>query len=153
MINGINTISIWQPYASLITLGKKKFETRGWKTLYRGKILIHASRNGQSIRNACDLLRADPSSELAILYKDVFKHIDGPRAALWALPRGCIIATAVLVNCHRTETLKVDWREKLVGDFGPDRFAWELEDVQPLPRPIPCIGQQGLFKVDLAGLA
>jgi hypothetical protein len=39
----MKTLSIRQPYASLICNGIKKIENRSWKTAYRGKLLIHAS--------------------------------------------------------------------------------------------------------------
>ncbi len=40
----MKAISIHQPWASLITLGEKRFETRSWRPHYRGRILIHASK-------------------------------------------------------------------------------------------------------------
>ena len=40
----MKAISIHQPWASLIAFGEKRFETRSWKTDYRGPLLIHASR-------------------------------------------------------------------------------------------------------------
>ncbi len=36
-------ISLIQPWATLIIHGAKRFETRGWRTLYRGPLTIHAS--------------------------------------------------------------------------------------------------------------
>jgi hypothetical protein len=39
----MKTLSIRQPYASLICKGIKTIENRTWKTNYRGKLLIHAS--------------------------------------------------------------------------------------------------------------
>jgi hypothetical protein len=39
----MKTLSIRQPYASLICRGIKKVENRSWETKYRGKLLIHAS--------------------------------------------------------------------------------------------------------------
>lgn len=39
----MKTISIKQPYASLIVSGIKDIENRSWKTSYRGRVLIHAS--------------------------------------------------------------------------------------------------------------
>ena len=39
----MKTISIRQPFASLICCGIKTIENRSWKTTYRGKLLIHAS--------------------------------------------------------------------------------------------------------------
>ena len=40
----IKAISLWQPWANLIAVGAKKYETRSWKTNYRGALLICASR-------------------------------------------------------------------------------------------------------------
>lgn len=39
----MKTLSIRQPFASLICRGIKTIENRSWKTAYRGKLLIHAS--------------------------------------------------------------------------------------------------------------
>jgi hypothetical protein len=39
----MKTLSVRQPYASLICGGIKKIENRSWDTPYRGKLLIHAS--------------------------------------------------------------------------------------------------------------
>src|SRR5574344_559517 len=36
-------LSIKEPFATLIKEGKKKIETRSWKTSYRGELYIHAS--------------------------------------------------------------------------------------------------------------
>jgi len=41
----VKTLSVKQPYASLICHGIKTVENRTWKTDYRGKLLIHASGN------------------------------------------------------------------------------------------------------------
>ena len=39
----MKTLSIRQPFASLICRGIKTIENRSWDTAYRGKLLIHAS--------------------------------------------------------------------------------------------------------------
>ena len=41
----MKVLSIREPWASLIVGGYKNYEFRSWKTNYRGKILIHASKN------------------------------------------------------------------------------------------------------------
>lgn len=41
----IKAISLKEPWASLILNGKKTIETRVWKTNYRGKLLICASKS------------------------------------------------------------------------------------------------------------
>ena len=39
----MKTLSIRQPFASLICRGIKTIENRSWDTTYRGRLLIHAS--------------------------------------------------------------------------------------------------------------
>lgn len=39
----MKVLSLTEPYATIIKEGKKKIETRSWKTNYRGKLYIHAS--------------------------------------------------------------------------------------------------------------
>ena len=39
----MKTLSLIQPWASLIALGEKRIETRSWGTRYRGPLAIHAS--------------------------------------------------------------------------------------------------------------
>jgi hypothetical protein len=40
----MKAITIWQPWASLIAIGAKQYETRSWETKYRGPIAIHAAK-------------------------------------------------------------------------------------------------------------
>ena len=40
----MKVISIQEPYATLISLGKKQIETRSWNTNYRGEIYIYEKR-------------------------------------------------------------------------------------------------------------
>jgi hypothetical protein len=42
----IRALSLQQPFANLVTSGKKTLETRKWTTPYRGDVLICASRSG-----------------------------------------------------------------------------------------------------------
>lgn len=39
----MKVLSIKEPFATLIKDGVKRYETRSWKTNYRGEIYIHAS--------------------------------------------------------------------------------------------------------------
>lgn len=45
----MKVISIIQPWATLIALGEKKFETRSWKTKYHGELAIHAIKKIDSL--------------------------------------------------------------------------------------------------------
>lgn len=40
----MKTLTIKEPFATLIINGYKTYEFRSWKTNYRGKILIHAGK-------------------------------------------------------------------------------------------------------------
>ena len=51
----MKTISLWQPYASLIAAGVKTIETRGWappKRLMGQRIAIHAARDHGNVGRA-----------------------------------------------------------------------------------------------------
>lgn len=39
----MKALTIWQPWASLLACGAKKYETRSWATKYKGQIAIHAA--------------------------------------------------------------------------------------------------------------
>ena len=41
----MKALSLKQPYAELITTGKKTIEIRSWNTKFRGKFYVHASGN------------------------------------------------------------------------------------------------------------
>lgn len=40
----MKTLSLKQPFAELVVSGKKTIELRNWRTKFRGKFLIHASK-------------------------------------------------------------------------------------------------------------
>lgn len=43
--SSVKCLSLRQPYAGLLASGKKTIELRKWNTNFRGKFLIHASKN------------------------------------------------------------------------------------------------------------
>lgn len=45
----MRTISLWQPWATLIAIGAKHYETRSWNIHFRGEIAIHAARTGSQL--------------------------------------------------------------------------------------------------------
>jgi hypothetical protein len=86
------------------------------------------------------------------------------RRVCWALlPRGAVVATAVLAAAYRcngpmdggslvniTPVLLASFHVPLpyinldpFGDYSPGRWAWLLTDVQRLPEPVPAKGKQG----------
>ena len=145
----MKAISLTQPWASLIAFGEKRWETRSWSTTYRGEIAIAASAGfGPIGKTGFRLLCMEHPFD-----KVLARHARGGQVEL---PLGKIVAVARVVRVVRTEEWKFLWRtEKITaaeheGSFGgyePNRFAWELEDVRTLARPVPCKGALSLWDV------
>lgn len=144
----IKCLSLYQPWATLIALGLKKYETRGWATHYRGKIAIHAGKRPMDRDEVCrllNLIRFQPPQE-------------------WnGFQRGKIVAIADLTDClemHRKGAflqnacppqICIEHQTDLeiaVGYWEPFRWAWKLENVIALPEPISASGRQRLWTPD-----
>jgi hypothetical protein len=135
----MKVISLLQPWATLVVIGAKKFETRSWNTFYRGPVLIHASkRKDINARNLCII---EP-------FENYIKDFD-------ALPFGAIIGSSRIAATasapHVAGVLLQDGNtdELAFGDYGFGRRAWKLEDVVKFSIPIPAKGSLGLWDYDL----
>ena len=129
----MKALTLWQPWATLIAIGDKPYETRSWPTRYRGPLAIHAAKTGEGIKR-CDGDRA------------IEQPLSQAGYSLDTLPVGVIVCTA-----HLTEVLTSDEavRRNLAdpfGDYSPGRFAWHLIDIRRLQPPIPATGHQGLWE-------
>jgi hypothetical protein len=133
----MKAITIWQPYATLIALGEKRYETRSWSTTHRGPLAIHAASSTRGI----ELCRQNP-----LIVRTLKDH----GLALQALPRSGILCIVDLVDCFPVEELWGDLDEynRAYGDFSPGRFAWELRVTEVFDKPIPAKGMQGLWHFD-----
>lgn len=135
----MKAISLWNPYPYFILNGIKHYETRSWKTNYRGKIAIHACKKN-------DIQIQTIIKELSLL-SGKLEDKEQFMKSLENVEYGKIICTADLVNCIEItpnffKTLSAS--EKMVGDYRFGRFAWELENIQPI-KPIPAKGGQRLW--------
>lgn len=124
----MKVLSIKEPYASLISCGVKKIETRSWKTNYRGELYIHAS-----------LGKSYPSSKM-------LKFISHTKP-------GYILCKVKLVDCiymtkEYVEQMKKDNpTEYLCGDYQEGRYAWVLEQIEPV-EPFFVKGHLGIWNYD-----
>ena len=127
----MKALTLTQPWATLIALGSKQYETRSWSPRYRGPLLIHAAKSYP--RYAQDFA----STEFTL------GRLPG------RIPRGALIAVVDLVDVEPTRDVagQVSALERLYGDYGEGRFAWRLENVRLLHEPIPYRGALGLFTV------
>lgn len=137
----MKALSLYEPWATLVALEEKEYEIRGWKTDYRGPLVICAAKQRLSIYK----------------YPPIKKVID----ALWRhkitlndLNWGRAVAIADLTVIYHADDLVGPFcrllkkNEKIYGDFSPGRFAWKLERVRRFKNPFPVKGKQGLFDVD-----
>lgn len=165
----MKAITIWQPWASLLAIGAKQYETRSWETKYRGPIAIHAAK-----KDPCNI----PLLGLEAFEEAAKEELEKAGLAWCLLHTGSVIATAELVNCwhivynpgtnvdiakHIPVGAELDVprkhpdfgryivpteKEMLFGDWTPGRYAWELANVKLLPKPIRAKGAQRLWNWD-----
>lgn len=135
----MRALSVLQPWATLIILGAKRFETRDWQTVHRGPLAVHASRKFPA--RARELCEREP-------FRSALRR-GGIRAAS-DMPRGVLLGTVELARCLRVEELAdVPDDEYAFGNFFPGQWAWELRVPLSLPTPLPTRGRLGLFELAL----
>ncbi len=147
----MKVITLQDPWASLVRLNEKHIETRSWSTRYRGPLLIHASK------------KSDVKNLNLALKEPFYSALKPPNTIYYS---GCIIAKCNLAGCieiidedglfhparaYLMNGSTVEGKEYCFGDYTPGRFAWILEDIEPLEKPIPAKGQLGLWEFDLEG--
>jgi hypothetical protein len=147
----VKALSLTQPWASLVAIGAKHIETRSWPTSYRGQVAIHASKSFPTdCRDLCYLFGC-PEIAMALEASSLTEK---------TLPLGAIVAVANLTGCDRiTSTNPPQEPERTFGDYTPGRYAWRLDNIQPLRTPVPAKGALGLWEwplppeFDLNGLS
>jgi hypothetical protein len=144
-------ISLHQPWASLVAVGAKPFETRSWAppaSLIGKRIAIHAAKK-PVWPNVVDL----DSATLEAMESALGVHGD----PFWPkrMPLGAVVCTAVLAGayaCDLHEHARLPGSRPLeripadlFGDYSPGRWAWLLTDIEKLDPPVPAKGAQGFF--------
>jgi hypothetical protein len=122
-------LSIRQPWAELILLGRKQYELRKWQTHHRGPLLIHAA-----------------------------KTVEVPEArsvglAVERLQTSAIIGQVDVVDCRPfTPEIAEEMRRARAyfGDWHPGLSAWRLARPIRLAEPSPYRGMPGIFRVSIS---
>lgn len=128
----IKALTLHQPWATLIAVGAKQFETRSWATSFRGPVVIHAGKT--LVTQGFDRMFMDMLAMAGC-------------SNLQALPLGVAVCVADLTACYRTEQVRphLTAMEAAFGFYEVGRAAWKLEHIRVLTPPIPARGQQGLW--------
>lgn len=154
----MKAITLTQPWATLVAIGAKSVETRSWFVgpAQRGvgaqplglPLAIHAAKG---FPTEAQMLVAEEPFTSAL--RRAFPNAASPRECIDQLPRGAVIATAVLLHCVTVEHLEhaphiLTQTERAFGNYGAGRYAWRLWDVRALVEPIPARGSLGLWEWD-----
>ena len=130
----VMSLSLWQPWADLISMGLKTIETRTWSTTYRGPLLICAAKtNNQEVKEAISLYQSEGSD---------LPWETPPLGPDYTPRRGVAVALVDLVDCRRM--VYEDRRQAVFAGDPTGRWGWVLDNVRPLD-PFPIKGQRGLF--------
>ena len=122
-------LSLKQPFADLLALGEKTVELRKWNTKFRGKFLIHASKNMDI--EACERLDID---------------ID-------KLTKGAIIGSAFLYDVKEYKNQEEFSKDKqkhfsiISKYFDGFKYGFLVKDARMLKKSISYSGKLGFFEV------
>jgi hypothetical protein len=126
----MKSLSLKQPFADLLSFGEKTIELRKWNTKFRGKFLIHASKNIDN--EACKRL-----------------HIDIDK-----LIKGAIIGSASLYNVKEYKSQEEFNKDKqkhfsiISKYFDGYKYGFLIKDAKIFKKSIPYSGKLGFFNVD-----
>lgn len=136
----MKAITVQQPWAWCIAAGHKKVENRTWVTSYRGPLAIHA---GKSVDTASIDMVKGILVELRVI-PDMDTRV--PDEHLKAT--GAVVAVVDLVG------ICTDSCRCYCGVFGAiGQNHWRFKNIRPLADPVPARGKQGLWDIELPGVA
>ena len=127
----MKTLTIKQPFATLIVEGLKEYEFRTWKTNYRGEILIHAGKG-------VDKKAMKRYEYLGLEY-----------------PKGCIIGKATITDCIKIDDdARKMLKEKnsiiysnIIDNKDWNGYGFKLENVEKLEHIEVC-GKLSFWEFD-----
>jgi hypothetical protein len=133
-------LTVRQPWASCFFSTDpslaKTVENRRWVMNYRGRLWIHAAqevdfpaRRESHVREALDPEGASVE--------------DAREVDLRALPKGVVLGSVMVDDCHEHMLCCWPW-----GEQRPGVFHICVSDPRPLPDPIPATGKLGTWTAD-----
>ena len=130
----MKVLSVKEPFASLISLGIKRIETRSWKTNYRGEIYIHASLTKSKIEDK-------RKEKLFKLLPQDYEFKEGNIICK------CNLKDYIYMDENFIKNVQKDYKEYLCGHYEIGRYAWVLDDVKIIDS-IPAKGKLGIWNFE-----
>lgn len=170
----MKALTIWQPWASLIMIGAKPYEFRGWKppaSLVGKRLAIHAGarpvrqsevralilglRGNGNIGNPC--LHAEIA--LPLLERVLAGFKSKAKGDLFAPPEdahdpltlsvSAVLGSVLIGEPKRGDVCAAEFGEDAGNDSdreGTFNWGWPMLDIQHLEPPVPTGGAQGLWE-------
>ncbi len=124
----LKVLSIKEPFATLIKDGVKIYETRSWKTNYRGEIYIHASLSlskSENVEKANRYLKSEIKPGYILCRCEL---------------EDCIPMTEEFIEYIKNKTHEIDY-----GQYSEGRYAWKMKVLEVLEEPIKAKGKLGIW--------
>jgi hypothetical protein len=104
----MKALTLYQPWATLVAIGKKRIETRSWPTNYRGPLAIHVSKNKRIDDEMCWSEPFASALEGTLVHVSAGTLLSGLglgssisyEILTQNLHLGCVIATCDLIDCQ-----------------------------------------------------
>lgn len=154
---GTKALTIWQPWASLVMIGAKRYEFRRWNfadkphlaKLVGRRLVIHAGARPPRLAEVDDILNRIVSGESELDQTLAVPFLTDLRAKLAAkgtdpVPLAAALGSAILGRPRSVVDLFADQ----VADsdrLDQHMYAWPMADTQPFPAPVPAAGAQGFW--------
>ncbi len=129
-------LTVKNPYAGLIAIGKKTIETRSWATKYRGDLVIHAAKTPD---------------------KQMLDHYSYDRSTPFRIPDAILAHGAFVCVVELVDVISindVDWKsiphkryEKPYGNWIGAQYAWMLKNPRIVAHT-PATGNLGIWNWD-----
>lgn len=164
----MKALTIWQPWATLIAIGAKPYEFRGWvppKSIRGQRIAIHAgARPVRKLEVVTLIQRLASQEDEPCLHRDlampllerVLRGIEAkPGKSLFEeeepfrLPLSSILCTAILGEPKRGDECAAEFGWNAGNDSGRNgtfNWGWPMIEVEPLLPPVEARGAQGFWE-------
>lgn len=147
-------LTVWQPWATLIAIGAKRFEFRAQaapETLWNTRIAIHAGKrrvDTNEVQALLGRLGGNSWQHTGLVRKPaadlLYRVLDHPGE----LPLSSVLCTAMMGQSLRNAELADQLGVKWANDSGRDEHAmwgWPLSDIEVLEPFVPATGHQGFW--------
>lgn len=149
---GMKTLTLWQPWASLIMIGAKPYEFRKWNftdkphlaKLVGQRIVVHAGARPPKKLDLEDIIARIDEGESALVADIAKPFIERVLDGEIKLPLAQALGTARLGHPQKS----FDLFKHIVADsdrLDHQMYAWPVSEVQPFPSPVPSQGAQGFW--------